>query len=219
MQSKYTKIDSDVPSLPHTVKTSLTPSLGKKRDTASSIVTTLLSLTSEAAHLNPTIYNEVVEAMRLELPQTADWTEVNINSKLLRIVAMASGRIFVGPELCRDEAYLDASINYTVDLMTAVHILQFTPPWLRPIVARFLPQVKKLHRRIQEADDFLRPVVAARRREAAENPDYQKPDDMLQWIIDSQQKFGAKDDKELAKNQLGISFAAIHTTTLTTTNA
>lgn len=156
--------------------------------------------------------------MRQELPQTADWSEVNINQKLLRIVAMASGRVFVGPELCRDEAYLDAAINYTVDLMTAVHIINFTPVWLRPIVASFLPQIKKLKVRVREADDFLRPVVAGRRK-AAEDPDYQKPDDMLQWIIDSQQKFGEKDDKELAKNQLGVSFAAIHTTTLTTTNA
>lgn len=29
MQSKYTGVDADVPSLPHTVKTALTPSLGK----------------------------------------------------------------------------------------------------------------------------------------------------------------------------------------------
>ena len=136
--------------------------------------------------LNPTISDEVEEAMRLELPQTGSWSEVNINSKLLRIVAMASGRIFVGPELCRDEAYLDAAINYTVDLMTAVHLVAFTPVWLRPIVASFLPQIRKLKTRVQQADDFLRPVVAARRK-AAQDPEYQKPDDMLQWIIDSQQ--------------------------------
>lgn len=175
-------------------------------------------LISITVRLNPTISDEVEEAMRLELPQTNEWTEVNINSKLLRIVAMASGRIFVGPELCRDEAYLDAAINYTIDVMTAVHLIMFTPKWLRPIVARLLPQVKRVHRRVQEADDFLRPVVAARKK-AAESIDYQEPDDMLQWIINSQKKFGEKDDKELAKNQLGVSFAAIHTTTLTTLNA
>lgn len=197
MQTKYTGMEADVPSLPHTVKTSLTPAL---------------------VRLNPTLSEEVEEAMRLELPQTNEWTEININSKLLRIVAMASGRIFIGPELCRDEAYLDAAINYTIDVMTAVHLISFTPKWLRPLVARLLPQVKRVHRRVKEADDFLRPVVAARKK-AAESMDYQEPDDMLQWIINSQKKFGEKDDKELAKNQLGVSFAAIHTTTLTTLNA
>lgn len=156
--------------------------------------------------------------MALELPQTSDWSEVNINSKLLRIVAMVSGRVFVGSELCRDEAYLDASINYTMDLMTAVHLVAFVPRLLRPFVCPHLPQVKKLQQRIREADEFLRPIVT-KRLENAKLPGYEKPDDMLQWIIDSQEKFGDKGDKELAKMQLGISFAAIHTTTLTTTNA
>lgn len=156
--------------------------------------------------------------MRIELPQSPSWSEVKINDKLLRIVAMASGRIFIGPELCRDEAYLDAAINYTIDLMTAVHIISFMPVWLRPFLAPFIPQIKKLKQRIDEADAFLRPIVSAR-REAAKDPDYQKPDDMLQWLIDSQGKFGVKDDKELANNQLGISFAAIHTTTLTALNS
>lgn len=141
-----------------------------------------------------------------------------MNDKLLRIVAMVSGRVFVGPELCRDEAYLDASINYTIDLMTAVHIIGFTPVWLRPLASRLLPQVKKVQTRIKEAENLLQPIVAAR-QQAAKNPDYQKPDDMLQWLIDSQQKFGPVDDSELAKNQLDISFAAIHTTTMTTLNA
>ncbi|KAG9258879.1 cytochrome P450 [Emericellopsis atlantica] len=197
MQTKYTGVEADVPAIPHVVKTGLTPAL---------------------VRLNPTISDEVVESMRMELPQTSNWEEVCINDKLLRIVAMASGRIFIGPELCRDERYLDASINYTIDLMTAVHLISFTPSWLRPLVAPILPPVRKLHRRIKEADAFLRPVVAAR-REAAKSPDYQEPDDMLQWLMNSQAKFGAKNDKELAKNQLGISFAAIHTTTLTTLNA
>jgi cytochrome P450 len=168
--------------------------------------------------LNPTISDEVLEAMALELPQGSDWTEVNINSKLLRIVAMVSGRVFVGPELCRDEAYLDASINYTTDLMIAVHVVALVPKFLRSLISPHLPPVKKLQQRIREADEFLRPIVA-KRIEAAKQPGYEKPDDMLQWIIESQKKFGDKGDKELAKMQLGISFAAIHTTTLTTTNA
>jgi hypothetical protein len=40
------------------------------------------------------------------------------------------------------------------------------------------------------------------------------PDDMLQWIIDGQIAGGETDAVELAKMQLAISMAAIHTTTL-----
>lgn len=168
--------------------------------------------------LNPILAEEVEEALRLELPQSSAWSEVQISHTLLRTISMVSGRIFIGPELYRDEAYLDAAINYTVDLTDALRRVNLIPTWLRPIVSPFLPEVQKLLRRIQEADDLLRPVVAAR-REAAKNPDYQEPDDMLQWFIKSQKKFGPREDKELAKLQLIMSFVAIHTTTTTATNA
>ncbi|GKT54545.1 cytochrome P450 [Colletotrichum tofieldiae] len=171
-----------------------------------------------AAWLNPIISDEVVEAMRIELPQSGEWTEVKIIDKLMRIVGMVSGRVFIGPELCRNEAYLDAAINYTVDLMKAVRKVATIPPYLRPILASRSSEVKKLNKRIVEAGIFLKPVVKAR-RQGAEDPDYQKPNDMLQWMLESQTKFGQKNDTELARYQLGLSFAAIHTTSTTATNA
>lgn len=175
-------------------------------------------LTCISVRLNPTISEEVYESMSLELPQTEEWTEVNINSKLLRIVGMVSGRIFVGPKLCRDERYLDMAINYTIDLVTAAYIVAMIPQWLRPVIAPFIPHIKRVHKRIDEAMAVLQPVIAAR-QEAAKDPDAEKPDDMLQWIMDNQSAAGQQDTKELAKIQLGTSFAAIHTTTLVTTNA
>ncbi|KAL0941723.1 Ent-kaurene oxidase 7 [Colletotrichum truncatum] len=199
MQVKYTKVETDTPLIVHTVRASLTPALPR---------------------INELVADEVAESMRLELPQSQEWTEVNINSKLLRIVAMASGRVFIGPELCRDERYIDASINYTVDLMTAVHMVSFLPGPLRPFVAPFLPPLKKLNRRIAEAEAVFRPIVEARRQAKAEKgDDYQEPDDMLQWMMNAPAKFGEVDNRTMAQNQLGISFAAIHTTSLTTTNA
>ncbi|OLN86218.1 Ent-kaurene oxidase 7 [Colletotrichum chlorophyti] len=197
MQVKYTKIENDMPILIHAVRASLTPALPR---------------------LNASIADEVVEAMRLELPQSNDWVEVKINAKLLRIIAMVSGRVFIGSELCRDERYLDASINYTIDVMTAVHVIALVPSWLRPLVAPWLPTTKKLYKRIDEAEAVFRPLVAAR-KQASKDIDHNEPDDMLQWILNAQTKFGQLSDRELAMAQLGISFAAIHTTSMTTTNA
>ncbi|GJC96681.1 cytochrome P450 [Colletotrichum higginsianum] len=194
------------------------PELKKAPDDVISFAKAIDELST--ARLNASISDEVVESMRLELPQSTDWTEVNINAKLLRIIAMVSGRVFIGSELCRDERYIDASINYTVDLMTAVHVIALVPSFLRPIVATWLPTTKKLYRRIAEAESVFRPIVTARREAAAANrDDYREPDDMLQWILNAQTKFGQLSDRDLASAQLGISFAAIHTTTMTTTNA
>lgn len=91
-------------------------------------------------------------------------------------------------------------------------------PWQRPFKAPSLPEVTRLAKREEEAKRILRPIVTARRKAEKEQPGYQKPDDLLQWLMDAN-KFSDKDDKELAKLQLSISFAAIHTTTLTATNA
>lgn len=193
MHARYTRLQTGEKLIPHTVKANLTPAL---------------------VRLNPSIADEVQESILRELPPCADWTPVNINQKLLRIVALVSGRVFIGAELSRSEEYLDAAINYTLELMEARRALDQVRPWMRPFVGNRLPEVRKLDQRLRQADKFMRPVVAARH----EMRDDEKPDDMLQWLIDGQDKFKRHTTAELARLQLGISFAAIHTTTLTSTN-
>lgn len=197
LEAKYTKIDTDEPIVAHIVKSSLTPGL---------------------VRLNYFIADEVDRTLRTELPPCKDWTEVNINSKLLRIVAIVSGRVFLGPELCHDEAYINAAINYTIDVMLALRAVQGLTPWQRWLKGSSLPEVMNLDKHEEEATRFLRPVIAARRQAEKDEPGYQKPDDMLQWLMDAQ-GLGEREERQLAKLQLTVSFAAIHTTTLTATNA
>lgn len=170
-----------------------------------------------SARLSPTIAEEASEALEIELPREkfADWQEINIHDKLCRIVGMVSGRLFIGPEACRSEEYLDAAINYTIDVMQAVHAASSLRPWLRPFLAHRLPEVKKLNRRIEEADAFLRPLVERRSKmhnDKAASEDV--PEDFLQWLLES-----GDSTSNFAKVQLSLTFAAIHTTVLTTTNA
>ncbi|KAH8885004.1 cytochrome P450 [Thozetella sp. PMI_491] len=198
MEAKYTKIETSVPIIPHTITGKLTPSLTR---------------------LNPMISQDVSEVLAIEMPSCVDWEEVNIHHKLLRMVAMVSGRVFIGPELCRSEQYLDAAINYTMDVMAAQRAVQRMKPWKRPFMAQSLPEVKRLDERIEEANAFIAPLVSLRKEAAAEDPKFEKPDDVLQWMIDGQDKYTDRNSQNLAKAQLGLGFAAIHTTTLTATNA
>ncbi|KAK4096391.1 cytochrome P450 [Parathielavia hyrcaniae] len=173
---------------PHTVKTSLTPAL---------------------ARLNPLIAEEVKVSIHGALPPCHDWTPININNTVQRIVAQVFGRIFIGAELSRSEEYLDAAVNYTVRALDQVR------PWLRPILAWKLPEVKKIGQRLAQADKLLRPVVAARQRI---KDDSEKPDDMLQWLMDGQDKFKHYTTEVLARIQLGITFVAVRTTSALLTN-
>lgn len=167
--------------------------------------------------LNPLICAEVDEAMREEMSPCEDWTGEYIYMKLVNVVAKVSGRVFVGPELCRDQGYLDAGINYTMELMNAQCAVKNMRPWIRPFLAPRLPEVLLLRKREKQATEFLRPVVQAR-RDAEKNPDYQKPDDMLQWLLNRSVDYKIDSTAHLAKLQLGITFAAIHTTSVTATN-
>jgi len=106
-----------------------------------------------------------------------EWTSVKINSKLVNMVAKITGRVFVGPELCRNEEYLDSAINYTMDLITAVQAIKLTRPFLRPWLAPRLREVRKLDETERKAKQMLEPIVQTRRDAQANDPNWQQPDD------------------------------------------
>ncbi|KAF2636430.1 cytochrome P450 monooxygenase-like protein [Massarina eburnea CBS 473.64] len=197
MEVKYTKILTDAPMIVHSVKADLTPAL---------------------ARLNSVVYDEVVESLSEEIPACDDWTPVNMYMALANMVAKISGRVFVGPELCRDKDYLESAIQYTMDVIEVQRSVKLIRPWLRPILAPRLPAVKRLRKREQMAEDLLTPIIASRLEAERNDPTYKKPDDMLSWFMNRSADYGGHSNALLAKFQLGLIFAAIHTTTLTGTN-
>jgi len=100
--------------------------------------------------------------------------------------------------------------------VTAIKALR---PWLRPILAPRLPEVQRLRERERTAAEYLKPIIKQRQHAEKNDPRWQKPDDMMQWLITRCTADGTPlDVAALAKNQLGLIFAAIHTTTMTATN-
>ncbi|XP_014550059.1 hypothetical protein COCVIDRAFT_116609 [Bipolaris victoriae FI3] len=197
MEVKYTHLQVEVDLVPHTIKAHLTPALSR---------------------LNPVICEEVNAAVREYLPTCNDWTEVNINSKLVDIVAKVSGFIFVGPELSSDPEYLDCCSNYTVRLVDAVNAIKTIRPWLRPFLVPCLPEIAKLREMETRAAKHLEPIVRERLAAEKNDPNWQKPDDMLQWLLNQSVGKGTFTAEKLAKMQLTLIFAAIHTTTMTATS-
>ncbi|CBX93028.1 hypothetical protein IAQ61_008757 [Plenodomus lingam] len=195
MEVKYTKILTESDLTLHSIKADLTPALPR---------------------LNPMICEEVDASLRQYMPPCPDWTEVKINKVLVDIVARVSGRIFVGPELSEDPAYLEAASNYTMDLMMAVNRVKTMRPWLRPFLANRTKEVRQLREREVQAQRYFKPLINERIHAKKTDPNWQAPDDMLQWMLNRMT------DKvpvaEVAQAQLGLTFAAIHTTTLTATN-
>lgn len=141
-----------------------------------------------------------------------DWTEVNIFSKLISIVALVSGRVFIGAELCRDLDYLRTIIQFTLRVFVASVKLMEYHPLLRPIAARFLPDVRAVHDSHAEMIRLITPAIAAR---AAAIEDGSPTRDLATWNMLNSTHNENESVRIQAHYQLIGSMAAIHTTSLT----
>lgn len=90
-------------------------------------------------------------------------------------------------------------------------ILRCFPLWMRPAVAMFLPSSWRLHAHLRQAKMALLPIIA-RRRAAQSQPNYVKPDDFLQWMMDTGVGEEQRPEK-LAHLQLILILASVDTTT------
>ncbi|CAN8095188.1 unnamed protein product [Discula destructiva] len=172
-------------------------------------------LTQNLARLIPQLKEEVEYITATEFPECKDWTPVKFQPFSLRCVARTSGRAFVGPSICRNEAWMDTSIKFAVHIFLALVKLQFFPAWLRPLGQYLVSDLGKLRRDTTRAQAMLMPVIDERLRDMEQCPgSYQRPDDLIQWLLDALPADGGerRDHRAQAELQLILSAASIHTT-------
>jgi cytochrome P450 len=151
--------------------------------------------------------------LNLELTNCViEWKEARISDCALDLVARISSRIFLGEELCRNEAWLHIMREYTVksfkagfQMTVCPKVLKFIFPW----VAKDFKTVLQMH---NEARAIITPVIENRRQIKAEAKRKSEPipvyNDALEWG-ELESKGAPYDPQDL---QLLLSFAAIHTT-------
>lgn len=168
-------------------------------------------LTQNLARLIPQLKEEVEYITATEFPECKEWTPVKFQPFALRCVARTSGRAFVGSSICRQEAWMDTSINYAVHIFLALVKLQFFPAWLRPLGQYLVTDLAKLRQDTANAKNMLIPIVEER-LQGMECPGYEKPDDLIQWLLDALPEGEKRDYQAQAELQLILSAASIHTT-------
>ncbi|KAF8471895.1 cytochrome P450 [Kalaharituber pfeilii] len=146
------------------------------------------------------------------------WVDVDVLDDTRNIVARVSNRAFSGLEICRDKAFLENAVDYSVSIVFCGWGIQLVPKSLRwlfgPIIAY------RNQRRVKFAQKKLAPLIAKRVaiREhnvmAKEEDQIDEPEDVLQFIIQRALEVGHH-DKEITVRYLILNFAAIHTTSLT----
>ncbi|ESZ92637.1 hypothetical protein SBOR_6971 [Sclerotinia borealis F-4128] len=201
---KYTGIGNDSPAIIKTVKTDLT------RHVASTV---------------DALQDEMRYALDKEFGTCEDWTKVVLYEKLLKVVALLSGRVFVGRPLSRSEAWVKSSIQFTMDCVMASESVDKYPAWVRYFAVSFLPEIRRVTQHKAEAADLLRPVIEGciRRFKEGKGAESQGGDEFddeqgtfVSWIMKWTDEKNRENPFVLAENQLNLSFAAIHTTTMAT---
>jgi len=113
---KHTGIGSGDPALIRTIKVDLTRNISSTLDD---------------------LQEEIRYAFDKQLGPCTEWESANLYATLTRVVALLSGRVFVGLPTSRDEEWLDATIKYTLDCDMLRRALEKWPDWVQGFVIPF----------------------------------------------------------------------------------
>ncbi|KAL5338067.1 cytochrome P450 [Aspergillus crustosus] len=174
-------------------------------------------MTPALNRLIPRVIDELDHAFAVELPKCEeDWSQINFYFTILRLITRSTSRIIVGDNLCRDEEWLQTITKYSEKLGLTLVCLRPLPLFLRPLAAKLLPSVRYLKKTLEHVkDDIFVPVILARREAEAYDRKYQKPDDFIQWMMDTADNDFDREPGNIAYGVMAIMALAItHTTTM-----
>ncbi|KAK2799476.1 hypothetical protein FQN50_008448 [Emmonsiellopsis sp. PD_5] len=171
-------------------------------------------LTTYLNRVTKPLSDEATYAFKKVFTDDKEWHKVSLKTQILQIVARLSSRVFLGDELCRNEEWLDISINFTVIAFQAAQDLKMYPYYLRDIVHWFLPGCRQLRAQKREAHKIIEPILKKRAEQKAALAAQGKKaefNDAIEWFEQAGAAEGVDYDRVVV--QLGLSLAAIHTTT------
>lgn len=146
-----------------------------------------------------------------------DWTEVDIQEILVRIIALVSGRVFVGLPMSRTEEYIDCIIMYTMNVWYCVPDIRWYPEFLRWMTKYISPRVIKVHKSLDIMKRLMKPIIEENLKHMEDKNT--APPNMCLWNLKNSTTDQRKNLDIQAQMQLSVSMASIHTTSMTVTNA
>ncbi len=164
------------------------------------------------ANISPTQSAAVRQVIPDEFGSCNDWTPRLLYNTIVRVVSLASGAVFVGPELCGNEDFIRASADYTAATFRARTAIKAWPKWTRWIGQYFIPELKTLFECRARCKELLVPVI--RKRSQMSKDGEVVPNDLLQWSVDSAEDFGLMNEDVLASIQFEVNLASTNNVTL-----
>ncbi|PSN64497.1 putative cytochrome P450 [Corynespora cassiicola Philippines] len=147
-----------------------------------------------------------------DVPQPDEWTEVDIQAILQKMIARVSSRVFIGERASRDETWLNLCLQFPMNVFSTAFIMRLFPPFLWPLVSWILPTRYWLRQNLKLGKQIAAPIIAEYQARAASTSD--KPTEkstLLEWMTCNAQADEATPEK-LAPRLMFLSLASIHST-------
>ncbi|KAK1657956.1 cytochrome P450, partial [Colletotrichum godetiae] len=152
----------------------------------------------------PAVQREIIDAFKDTFSTCEDWTPVPVVHTLTQIVARVPSCMFGGSTLSHNREWVQSSIDFAIDGFIGAQKLKRYPEFLKPLAARFIPEIAKIAGHYAAAEAAAIPLLESRLRTG------DNAQDLLYWMAE-QAKGEERDMAFLASILLKVSFAAIHT--------
>jgi cytochrome P450 monooxygenase-1 len=118
---------------------------------------------------------------------------------------------FLGPELAKNQRWIELNAQYTVVAIAAVQALRPWPRFLLPLVHHFHPRTKAVRAILSECRQIMGPIVRKRLQSKQGDVKPAESETALDWFEEVAATLGQSYDPTVA--QLTFAVAALHSTT------
>lgn len=147
-------------------------------------------LTPRIGQTLPALLEEVEYALPKVLPPCREWTPVDANDTMTRIISHLTSLTWVGRDLAHNEAWHSLNMETVAAIFTISISLKLLPGFMQPIVGPILLIRWKLRKYIKQIHSHLIPLIEERRRrwpavEGQHEYSDDRPQDVMQWMMDA----------------------------------
>ncbi|GES65933.1 cytochrome P450 [Aspergillus terreus] len=174
---------------------------------------TIRDLTKELDKVTGPVSEEAEVSLSHLFGESSEWHALPLTSTVFSLITRTMARVFLGPELCRNDEWHAITKKYSTDVYQASFALRDWPVALHSVVHWFLTPCQNARADVQRAREIIAPVLEQRRkyRKEAEagKKDVPQYNDAMEWI----ERAAKGQPYDAAITQLTLSVVAVHNTT------
>ncbi|KAH9883542.1 cytochrome P450 [Xylariomycetidae sp. FL2044] len=165
------------------------------------------------------LHEECLFAWEKVMPRCQEPTVVQPIPILNQLFARIAARVMVGPELCRDEEWIQLALSYTDVTIKAIRgVRAVYPPSLRFLAKYLDSNTRSVYRVRRRAAQKLRPFLEARAATVQSSAEYASEShyaDAMKWLADVYRARG----KSLSADQLAQDEFIVNVASITSSSA